>query len=215
MPESALQEERKSTTSEEVWALLKEIGEKQKETDRQLREQAQETDKRMEKQWEKTSKVLGDLGIRLGEIVESLIAPNLIEKFNAMNFNFRVSSPNRKYYDSNNRELTEVDVLLESDNVVMAVEAKSKLKVGHVQRHIERMNILRAYADEHNDRRVLLGAIGGAVLDSEARQAALGAGFYLIEQAGDTMKISVPAGFEPKEWTFGMAPQTYTPEIID
>ena len=231
-----VRQEEKAPTFEEVWALIKEVGEKQKETavqmqetdrrmqetDRQMQEtdrrmqetdrQMQETDRRMEEQWKKTSKVLGDLGLRFGELVERLIAPNLVEKFNAMNFDFRTASPNRRYYDSKHQELAEVDVLLENSSVVMAVEAKSKLLASHVQDHIERMNILRAYADEHDDRRVWLGAVGGAVLAPDARKAALKAGFYLLEQSGDTMMISVPEGFKPKEWTFGMTPQPHTSE---
>ncbi|MDR2419699.1 MAG: hypothetical protein LBD79_11740 [Treponema sp.] len=225
MPVAALQEERKAPTFEEVWALIREVGEKQKETavqmketDRQVKEtaaQMKETDKRMDELWKRTNKTLGDLGLRMGEIVERLIAPNLIEKFNALNFDFRIASPNRKYYDSNHQELAEVDVLLENSGVVMAVEAKSKLLASHVQDHIERMNILRAYADEHGDRRVWLGAVGGAVLATDARKAALKAGFYLIEQSGDTMTISVPKGFKPKEWTFGMTPQTPASEKVE
>ncbi|MDR0635778.1 MAG: hypothetical protein LBF87_01710 [Treponema sp.] len=233
MPAATIQEERKAPTFEEVWALIKEVGEQQKETaaqmretdrqmkeqkeqwketDRRMEEQRRETDRRMEEQWKKTSKVLGDLGLRFGEIVEHLIAPNLIKKFNDMDFDLRIASPNRKYYNKNHQELAEVDVLLENSNVVIAVEAKSKLLASHVQDHIERMDILRAYADEHDDRRVWLGAVGGAVLAPDVRKAALKAGFYLIEQSGDTMMISVPEGFKPKEWTFGMTQQTHTSE---
>ena len=116
------------------------------------------------------------------------------------------ASSNRKFYDIKHQEIAEVDVLLENTNIVMAVEAKSKLLASHVEDHIERMDILRTYADEHGDRRVWLGAVGGAVLATDARKAALKAGFYLIEQSGDTMMISIPEGFKPKEWTFRMTP---------
>jgi hypothetical protein len=71
-----------------------------------------------------------------------------------------------------------------------------------VEDHIERMDILREYADEHNDRRIWLGAVGGALLATDARKAALKAGFYLIEQSGDTVQISVPDDFKPKEWIY-------------
>jgi hypothetical protein len=213
MPQTAVisQEERKAPTLEEVWALIRELTESQKETDRQLQEtaaQMKETDRQMREQWKKTNKALGDLGLRFGEIVEHLIAPNLIEKFNDIGFDFRTASSNRKFYDVKHQEIAEVDVLLENTNIVMAVEAKSKLLSSHVQDHIERMDILRTYADEHDDRRVWLGAVGGAVLATDARKAALKAGFYLVEQSGDTMMISVPEGFKPKEWTFRMTPQT-------
>jgi hypothetical protein len=255
---ATMPEERKAATLEDVWAVIREIGEKhkelaksqkelaesqkelaesqkelaesQKKTDRQIQEtdrQMQETDRqmqesgrrmdesgrRMDELSEKTNKKLGELGRRFGEIVEHLIAPNLIEKLNTMNFDFRIASPNRKYYDSNHQELAEVDVLLENTNIVMAIEVKSKLQASHVQDHLERMDILRTYADEHDDRRVWLGAVGGALLATDARKAALKAGFYLIEQSGDTVMISVPEGFKPKEWTFRMTPQVLHPPV--
>jgi predicted transcriptional regulator len=91
MPETATisQEERKAPTLEEVWALIRELTESQKETDRQMKE----TDKRMDELWKKTNKTLSDLGLRFGEIVEHLIAPNLIEKFNDLGFDFSQFQP--------------------------------------------------------------------------------------------------------------------------
>jgi hypothetical protein len=247
MPETeAMPEARKTATSEEVWALIREIGEKQKvdkqwleeyrqennqrvqendrrvqennqriqENDRKLEEHRQEFDRefkkyreeydrRMKEQWDKTNKKIGDLTMRFGDVTEHLIAPNLTEKFNGMNFNFTTAGPDRKFYASDsNRTIAEVDILLENTAIVMAVEVKSKLLTSHVQDHIERMDILRGYADEHNDRRVWLGAVGGALMADDARKAAIKAGFYLLEQSGDTVKIAVPEGFKPREWTF-------------
>jgi hypothetical protein len=228
---AAVPEARKAATLEDVWAVIREIGEKQKadkqwleeyrqETDRRIqdhdrelkeyreeyqqwmKEHRQETDRQMKEQWDKTNKKLGDLTLRFGDIIEHLIAPNLTEKFKGMNFNFTTAGPNRKFYDSNNQEIAEVDILLENTTIVMAVEVKSKLLASHVQDHLERMDILRAYADEHNDRRIWLGTVGGALLATDARKAALKAGFYLLEQSGDTVKIAVPEGFKPREWTF-------------
>jgi len=189
---ATMPEERKAATLEDVWAVIREIGEMQKETDRQLQESKAEFDRQMEKQRKENNKLTGDLTRRFGEVVEHLIAPNLIEKFNAMNFDFRIAGPDRKFYDKNHQEIAEVDVLLENTNTVMAVEVKSKLQASHIQDHIERMDILREYADEHNDRRVWLGAVGGALLATDARKAALKAGFYLIEQSGDTVRITEP-----------------------
>jgi F0F1-type ATP synthase membrane subunit b/b' len=254
---AAMPEERKAATLEDVWAVIREIGEKHKEiaeqmekskaehdqwlkknreeydrkfekhrqeyqqwlkeyreeNDRKFEEHRQENDRKFEEhrqeyqqwlkeQWNKTNKKIGDLTLRFGDIIEHLIAPNLTEKFKAMNFGFTTAGPNRKFYDSNNQELAEVDILLENTTTVMAVEVKSKLLASHVQDHLERMDILRAYADEHNDRRIWIGAVGGALLATDARKAALKAGFYLLEQSGDTVKIAVPEDFKPREWTF-------------
>jgi hypothetical protein len=93
-----------------------------------------------------------------------------------------------------------VDVWLENGDFVMAVEVKSRPRKRDVEDHVKRMKILRAYLDERNDTRKLLGAIAGAIVTQELRDAAIEQGFYVIEQSGDTVKIESPAGFEPRIW---------------
>jgi hypothetical protein len=62
------------------------------------------------------------------------------------------------------------------------------------------MEVLRRWADRHNDKRKFLGAIAGAILPKEVCNYTLKKGFYVIEQTGDTVKIDVPDGFKPREW---------------
>ncbi|MDR2185002.1 MAG: hypothetical protein LBO80_04965 [Treponema sp.] len=59
---------------------------------------------------------------------------------------------------------------------------------------------MRRYADEHQDKRKLLGAAAGAISPEEVRDFAVKSGFFVLEQSGDTVKISVPEGFKPREW---------------
>ena len=37
-------------------------------------------------------------------------------------------------------------------------------------------------------------------MKKEARDYAHKAGFYVIEQTGDSVKIVIPEGFKPREW---------------
>jgi hypothetical protein len=46
----------------------------------------------------------------------------------------------------------------------------------------------------------ILGAIAGAVFDGDVKEATLAAGFFVIEQSGDTMKIDMPEGWKPVEY---------------
>jgi hypothetical protein len=62
------------------------------------------------------------------------------------------------------------------------------------------MEILRAYLDEREDRRKLLGAVAAIMAAKELREYVPEKGFYLIEPSGDTVKISVPEGFTPRVW---------------
>jgi predicted GTPase len=45
-----------------------------------------------------------------------------------------------------------------------------------------------------------MGAIAGAIYEDEVKEAVSEAGFFVIEQSGDTMKIDVPDGFVPREF---------------
>lgn len=165
-------------TFEKVWAMFQ-------ETDRRM----QETDRKISK-----------LGNRIGELVEHLVSPNLLEKFNQLGYDFGKISPNVRFKGHTDSLMAEVDILLENGDIVLAVEVKTKLSAEDVPEHIEGMAKLRRYAEEHRDSRKLLGAVAGAIIPEGVKPFALKNGFYVIEQAGDTVKIDVPEGFTPKEW---------------
>jgi hypothetical protein len=83
----------------------------------------------------------------------------------------------------------------------MAVEIKTKPRIGDIDEHIERMEKLRAYADLHNDTRVYRGAIAGVVFSESEKTYALKKGLYVIEPSGDTFTIIEPSGaYYPHEW---------------
>jgi hypothetical protein len=80
------------------------------------------------------------------------------------------------------------------------VEVKSKPSCDDVSDHVQRLNILRLNKDKKGDKRKIYGALAGAVMPANVKAAALKAGFYVITQTGDTVKIDVPEGFTPKAW---------------
>jgi hypothetical protein len=177
---------------QETDRLIQENALQMKETDRKF----QETDRRMKE----TDRKISKLGSRIGDLVEELIAPNILEKFNKLGYAFGKVGPNVRYGDRQGRILTEVDLLLENGDTMLAVEVKTSLTDADVREHVERMGRLRHYADEHGDRRRLLGAVAGAIASGEVKAFAVKNGFFVLEQSGDTVRISVPEGFKPREW---------------
>ena len=187
-------------TFEKVWASLMELREFQKETDRKLQETAQQI-KETAQQIKETDRKFGFLNNRFGELVEHLVAPSIMEKFNDMGFNFtRCSSDVVIKETGNPNALAEIDIMLENGDIVIAVEVKSKAKQDDIDRHIQRMEVLRRTADQRNDKRKYRGAIAVAVMSQEIRDSIIRNGFYTIEQSGDTVKISVSEDFIPREW---------------
>ena len=203
---AAIHDYPRGVTPDEVWALLREIAERQSETDRQIketREQMQETDRRMketDKRMKETDKRIGELSNRFGELAEHLVAPSIMEKFNELGFTFENISQNHRISDSSGRFLAEIDILLENGDTVIAVEVKSKPNQKDVDDHVNRMEVLRRRANARNDTRKFQGAIAGAIVSDEVRNYAHKTGFYMIEQTGDTVKINIPKDFKPREW---------------
>ena len=191
---------------EETDRQMKETDRKMKETDRQIKEtsrqmeetglQMKETDRRMKE----TDKRIGDLSNRFGELAEHLVAPSIREKFNAQGFTFEEVSQNKQIVDTAGNHVAEVDILLENGDTVMVVEIKAKPSEKDVKEHIQRMEILRRRADARNDKRTFQGAIAGAIMGKAVRSHILKNGLYVIEQTGDTVKISIPEGFKARSW---------------
>jgi hypothetical protein len=208
--ETPRREPQMGLTFEKVWALFEETDRRMKETDRAvketnravketeriLKEQSKETDRRMKE----TDRKISSLGSRIGDLVEHLIAPNILEKFRKKGYLFGKVAPNVRYTDTQGRYVAEVDLLLENGDTALVVEVKTNLTIGDVKDHLARMEKLRRYADEHQDKRKLLGAVAGAIASEDAKAFAVKNGFFVLEQSGDTVKISVPKDFKPREW---------------
>jgi hypothetical protein len=158
--------------------------------------------RKTERTVDRVGRQMGDLHNRFGELAEHLVAPGIIRRFNELGYHFDDTIAERvRLLDSSGQKiLTEIDLLLENGEYSIAVEVKSRPVEKDVVHHKNRLTILREHKDRRNDRRKIRGAIAGAVFPEDAKAAAIEAGFYVIEQSGDTMKINVPEGFTPRDW---------------
>ncbi|MDR1931710.1 MAG: hypothetical protein LBQ57_02695 [Spirochaetales bacterium] len=187
---------------EETNRRMQETDRQMKETDRRIQEtdrQLQETDRQLRASKKELDKKLGDLGNRFGELAEHMVAPSIKEKFNALGFHFGAVARNWEIQESDTI-FAEIDILLANDDFSIAVEVKSKPSEKDIDAHLRRIEILRRYADKHHDTRKIRGAVAGAIMSGSVRRYALEAGFYVIVQTGDTVKIDIPQGFTPREW---------------
>jgi hypothetical protein len=191
MAERTLPYYQKGLTFEDVWAALMENREQMKETDRLIKENA--------RQIEEHNKRHGEANNRFGQIVEYMVAPNLVEKFGELGIVFEKAYQNTQIQDKINGIDAEVDITLENSKKVMLAEVKAKLTTEKVKKHIKRLNEMRRYADLHGDRRIILGAVAGVAMKANVKKYALEQGFYVIEPSGEILNITSPNG-HPKEW---------------
>jgi chromosome segregation ATPase len=183
---------------ESVWAILQEVTESQKETDRQMKEtdrQMKETARQMKetaRRMKETDRQISRLGSSTRELIEDFAAFNLFEKFEELGFQFTSISRNHTIKDKRKEHEAELDIVLEDSEYAMVVEVKSLLNKNDVIEHQDRMKIVRERADRCNDKRKHLAAVAGATVDGAAREYALESGIYVIEQTGDTVRIKAP-----------------------
>jgi uncharacterized membrane protein YqiK len=167
--------------------------------EKEMQEQKRKDDK-FEEKMENLSRRFGDLGNRMGDIVECLLMPNLKEKFDKYGFNFRASSRQIEIFEGK-RTVTDIDVLLHDGDCVMAIEVKTKPNVDTVERHIQRMDEICQHPFDFVINKKIYGAIACAVLDEDVKKVAFDAGFYVICQVGDNVNIvPPPEGFVAKYW---------------
>ena len=147
-------------------------------------------------------KWIDELGPDFGELYDYEVTPVIWEKFDELGFGFTQSAhPCTIWEDGNPKVATVIDIILQSDNIVMAVEVRTEPDQADVDDHILRMEVLRRSTDDRQwDRRKLQGAIAGVIIDDSVRDYALKTGFYVIEQSGDTVQIRIPEGFKAREW---------------
>ncbi|MDR1949442.1 MAG: hypothetical protein LBQ38_08620, partial [Spirochaetaceae bacterium] len=93
MTEQNLGESRTALTFEDVWTMFRETDRKFRETDRKF----QETDREIKETGrvlKETSRIVGDLGNKLGIVVEHLVLANIKKKFNDLGYEFTKTGPN-------------------------------------------------------------------------------------------------------------------------
>ena len=152
---------------------------------------------------ERASVIVGNLGNRIGEIVENMVKSNIADKFEK--YEYFVSDEGCERNKFKNKKLGidgEIDLFLENGDIAILIEVKAALELKDVRRHIKRMEEFRLYTDARGvDNRRFIGAVAGAVVDKDAQELAIANGFFVIVQSGEFFEIvPPPAGFVAKKW---------------
>ena len=207
-----------TTTADDVWKLLAELVEAQKETERCfqeterrfqeteriLKEQSLETERILKEQSLKTdrqitrlSKEIGNLGGKWGRFVENMVAPACETLFlNRQIPVHQVSQRVRKRLDG---KTLEIDVLVTNENHVLVVEVKSSLSVDDVKELINNLTEFRQFFPEYNHKQ-LYGAVAGIEIEEGADKYAYRQGLFVLAQRGENVAILNDTDFQPKTW---------------
>ena len=174
---------------------IKETALQMKETDRKIQESAE--------QLRKTQQEVGQLGSRVGNIVEDMVSGgNLIAQFRALGHHVIAHSRRKTFGERGTDASGQIDLFLEDGDVAILVEVKTTLKNDDVLDHVERMEKYRNWIDSTgSDKKRYIGAVASPSVEDNVLKFAQRKGFYVIVQSGDIFEIiKPPEGFVPKTW---------------
>ena len=209
------QKKRRQPTFRTVWAALmknsaniEKLSQKIEEVDQKLSQRIEEDHQRVSHEIERVSWAVewvsqneGGWRWSLIEMIETLIAARLWEKFSGYDYNLQRAYRRVPLYDDKNQVRTDIDILLADTVWVMAVEVKRELSKDDVNHHLRRMKLIRLYPPGETKGKKLLGALACGAADPDAREYAYNAGFFVLELTGESVSlITPPEGFKPKEW---------------
>jgi hypothetical protein len=196
-----------STTADDVWRILAELAEAQKETERILQEERRKTElerQETKRQFQETArqikavnKQIGDLGNRLGEFVEWQVRPAVVRLFQERGLDIHEFHPEASAQRGD--EGIEIDLLVINDTDAILVEVKTKLSQQDVDDHLERLAKFKRLMPSYYNKRAF-GAVTGMIVPDSVARYAYHKGLFVLAQSGDTVIILNDEQFQPKSW---------------
>jgi hypothetical protein len=209
-----------ATTADEVWQLLGELVQAQKETERLLNEQRQEAErsrqeadrrfqqqreeddrrfKKTDRQIQELGKQIGGLGKKFGSFTEGLVLPSM-ETILFEQFGMEVVTPSARV--SKQGKHIELDVLAYANgdvNTAIVVEVKSHARPESITQLIKHLHQFREFFPEHKDKK-LYGILAAVDLSNAVREEVLEAGLYAARIRDEVFELDTPATFQPRDW---------------
>jgi hypothetical protein len=184
---------------EQFMAGMQELRKNQEKTEKLIEKNAREMEA-LKRTVERVTANVGGLNRSLGELIETLIAARLWEKFPG--YRLKRAYQRMPIFDEMNRVMTDIDILLSNTILAVAVEVKRELdRMKDVDEHLKRMELIRKYPPAEVADKKLLGAMAGGVVDPDVQRYACENGFFVLELAGESVRlVPPPEGFVPREW---------------
>jgi hypothetical protein len=198
-----------TTTPQEVWQLLGELVQSQKETDRKFQEtdrKFQETDRILnqskqdtDRQIKELGKQIGGLGKKFGSFTEGLALPSM-ETILRDRFGMEIISPSVRA--SKQGQHLEIDVLAYANgdiNTAYIVEVKSHARNEAIEQLKNLLERFPVFFPEHQHKK-LYGILAAVDLSSTMKERTLKEGIYVASIHDEVFELDTPLDFRPKNW---------------
>ena len=176
-----------------------------KETDQQMKETDQkikETSDLIKESSLKADKYLGkirEFDRNWGKLVESLVAPSMVEQFQKANL--EIDGMNQRVLKRKHGKSLEIDILLTNTSIIIPVEVKTTLNVEAVNEHIEKHLIpFKMFFPEYKDK-IIYGAVAYIHVEEGADRYAYKKGLFVLTFGdNDLVVIKNDPQFKPVAW---------------
>lgn len=176
-------------TLDEVWRLFKKTDSRFKELEAGFRDSKALVDR--------VSRNVDALTGKWGRFVEGLVVPAAKTLF------ARRGIPVHRVSQRMRGEVgdlaMEIDVVVENDDQVVLIEAKSTLSPPDVDEHLDRPPKFKTVFPRYADARIL-GAVAAIEFTGQSDRYAYRKGLFVIGQCGDSVEILNDDRFRPREW---------------
>ncbi len=196
----AAQSREADLSFQETKQIVKELAVSSKETDRKFQEtdrKFQESQQAFDRQMKVLSKSIGDIGNRLGQFVEEMIAPAVVPLFQARGI--EVHQINQRHTAKREGAVAEIDLFVVNSTQAVAVEVKSSLSIAYVDKHLATLARIKWFFPQYAGYEVF-GAVAAMVVTAEVAQYAEAQGLFVLQPSGEHIELGNAAGFSPKSW---------------
>ena len=183
-----------SATPESVWAALRELAEKQSETDRQMKEtdrQIKETGREIKetgRQLKKLGIMIGGVSNNHGSFAEEYFI-NSLKKGKSNFFGERFDKLLKfELIEDKNKTRAECDIILVNCNSIAIIEVKFKVRDKDVDNVTKKVKPFRIKFPEYQNHAIYLG-LASMVFDDKVENSCKENGIAVIKQAGDSVII--------------------------
>ena len=137
------------------------------------------------------------LSSRWGAFVENLVAPAALRLFQGQGF--AVQEVYQRVKSERGSQNLEIDILVVDDTVAVAIEVKSRLTQRNLRQFLKNLDRFKTAFPHYADYQ-LYGAVAAIEVDGDVDRYAINQGLFLIQQSGESVKISNTEGFTPRTW---------------
>ena len=212
----------KKVTLDDAWRVITELGEAQKETDRQLketslelREAQKETDRQLketslelreaqketDRQLKETDRQLKETDRRFnsqwGKLIESLVEGDLVRRFSE--WGIPVKDTSQRVKKTFLGKQYEFDIVAHDGKKVVVVEVKTTLKVKDVDHFIEKLKKFKEVFPRYSEN-TIYGAVAYITSDQHSNAYSQNKHLFVIKATGNSSSIVNKKDFVPREF---------------